>query len=513
MQPQARTLAAVWLLLLSAAAAHAQVAALPSLQTDLGPSILAVPSIPLFHASTAANLPAAAQSQQSSSSVSSSEHECLLSLTELQQQRQQGPGSKPMLQDSRPYTIAHRGASGVLPEHTLPAYTTAIAQGADFIECDLVVTRDLQLICRHEPNLNTTTDAWSLFPDRLATYDIDGERVTGIFACDLTLSEVQQLSAKQRWEFRQQAASRHSIPTFQQFLDTALSADRAIGIYPEVKHPTWHNQLPHMAAAGVTIEQLMLHQLHAFGYAASAPVGSAAWRSRPVFIQSFEPSSLKRLAASTNIPLVLLMGGWPGYVAPDSGMTHEQMTSDEFLAELATYAAGVGPWKSSLYQVVAHTSNKADHAHRQHHCEGCGSRGATSPEHRGLASDDGCCLEQPPNNSSSSSGSGSMDNAVAGAQLIHPDIGALTTGNAGGNSKVSVVSTGLTAKLHKHGLSVHPYTLRDEQQFVLEGCANIGCEFEWLFHNEHVDGGFADYPGTLYDWLIHRQQHKQQVLQ
>jgi len=474
MQLLAKTLAAVWLLLLSAAAAHAQVAALPSLQTDIGPSILAVPSIPLFHASTAANLPAAAQSQQSSSSGSSSEHECLLSLAELQQQRQQGAGSKPMLQDSRPYTIAHRGASGLLPEHTLPAYTTAIAQGADFIECDLVVTRDLQLICRHEPNLNTTTDAWSLFPDRLATYDIDGERVTGIFACDLTLSEVQQLSAKQRW---------------------------------------WHNQLPHMAAAGVTIEQLMLHQLHAFGYAASAPVRSAAWRSRPVFIQSFEPSSLKRLAASTNIPLVLLMGGWPGYVAPDSGMTHEQMTSDEFLAELATYAAGVGPWKSSLYQVVAHTSNKADHAHRQHHCEGCGSRGANSPEHRGLASDDGCCSEQLPNNSSSSSGSGSMDNAVAGAQLIHPDIGALTTGDAGGNSKVSVVSTGLTAKLHKHGLSVHPYTLRDEQQFVLEGCANIGCEFEWLFDDERVDGGFADYPGTLYNWLIHRQQQKQQVLQ
>eukprot|EP00775_Hariotina_reticulata_P005579 gene5579-5817_t len=318
----------------------------------------------MFHASSA-NPSAAATLGKSSASISSSERKYMLPLTTLQQQhhhnQEQNSTSKPLLQNSRPYTVAHRGASGLLPEHTIPAYTTAIAQGADFIECDLVVTRDLQLICRHEPNLNSTTNAWSVFPDRVTTYDIDGESVTGIFSCDLTLSEVQQLSAKQRWEFRQRTTSTFSIPTFQQFLDTAVSADRVIGIYPEVKHPTWHNQLPHMAAAGVTIEQLMLEQLEAAGYANSSPAGSAAWRSRPAFIQSFEPSSLKRLAAVTNIPLVLLMGGWPGYVAPDSGMTHKQMTSDEFLAELATYVAGVGTWKSSLYQVERVDGGFADY--------------------------------------------------------------------------------------------------------------------------------------------------------
>lgn len=127
----------------------------------------------------------------------------------------------------------------------------------------------------------------------------------------------------------------------------------------------------------------------------------------------------------------------------------------------------------------------------------------TGMEQQGLASDAVCCWTQQPNGSSNSSGI-----AVADVQFTHPDIGAATA-DARGRRKGSVTSTGLTAKLHKHGLSVHPYTLRNEQQFVLEGCACIACEFDWLFNQERVDGGFADYPGTLHDWLVHRQQQQQ----
>ncbi|KAF6257834.1 glycerophosphoryl diester phosphodiesterase family protein [Scenedesmus sp. NREL 46B-D3] len=333
---------------------------------------------------------------------------------------------KPPLQGNRPYVIAHRGASGPLPEHTLPAYTAAVAQGADFIECDVVVTQDLQLICRHEPNLNSTTDAWQHFSHRVATYTIDGEPVSGIFASDLTLAEIKQLRAKQRWAFRDRTHDgAFEVATLGEFLDVAQSAPRAVGIYPEVKHPTWHNALPQLWAANTTLEKLIVGALHARGYAASAPVNSAAWRAQPVFVQSFEPTSLQRLAGMTRMPLVLLMGGWDGYVAPDTGMSHEQMVGHAFLSELAGYVAGVGPWKNSLY--------------------------------------------------------------------------------TSGVGTVRLQSNGVVAKLHSYGFQVHPYTLRDEAQFVPDGCGgDVGCEIAWLFDGEGCDGGFADWPRTLHEWLLRR---------
>jgi glycerophosphoryl diester phosphodiesterase len=358
-------------------------------------------------------------------------------------------------------------------------------------ECDVVVTSDLQLICRHEPNLNSTTDAWQHFQDRAATYTIDGEAVSGVFAADLTLAEVKQLRAKQRWEFRDHSHDgTFEIPTLSQFLDVALSVPRAVGIYPEVKHPTWHNQLPQLLAANVTIEQLIVDALHARGYAASAPVSSAAWRAQPVFMQSFEPTSLRRLAGMTRMPLVLLMGGWEGYVAPDTGMSHDEMVGDQFLSELAGYVAGVGAWKSSLYTVV-------------------GSSGGSSVD-----SDDS-------NSSSAVAAAAAAAGVVAPCRsihcsnFIHPDVGRQVQEQDGSSSSSSgskdaveqtrIQSNGLVAKLHKHGFQVHPYTLRDEAQFVPDGCAgDVGCEFAWLFDREVVDGGFADWPGTLHDWLLQR---------
>lgn len=340
-------------------------------------------------------------------------------------------------------------------------------------ECDVVVTKDLQLICRHEPNLNSTTNAWSLFSDLARTYSIDGEAVTGIFAADLTLAEVKQLRAKQRWDFRDHSHDgAFSIPTLSEFLDVALSASRAVGVYPEVKHPTWHNGLPQMLEAHTSIEQLVVEQLHARGYAQSTPVGSPAWRTQPIFLQNFESTSLQKLARLTPVPLVLLMGGWPGYAAPDTGMMYEEMLSDEFLGQLAKYAAGVGPWKSSLYKVAQ-----------------SGSGGSSS-------SSLGPC------------------HSIHCSQFIHPDIGQSSehSGSSGSNTP-HVQSSGLVEKLHSYGFQVHPYTLRDESQFALQGCGGyIACEFAWLFNVEGIDGGFADHPGTLHDWLLQRQQQQQQQL-
>jgi glycerophosphoryl diester phosphodiesterase len=362
-------------------------------------------------------------------------------------------------------------------------------------ECDVVVTRDLQLICRHEPNLNSTTDAWQRFPDRAATYTIDGEVVSGIFAADLTLAEIKQLRAKQRWASRDHSHDgAFAIATLGEFLDVVLSAPRAVGIYPEVKHPSWHNALPQLLAAGTTIEQLIVEALHAHGYAASTTVNSDAWRAQPVFIQSFEPTSLRRLAGMTRMPLVLLMGGWEGYVAPDTGMTHDEMVSDEFLSELAGYVAGVGPWKSSLYAVV-----------------GCDESAS------------GVDMKSGSNDSSTGSSGAGVAAAVAVAapcrsihcsNFIHPDVGRQVEAPGSSSSsssevvvgKVRMQSNGLVGKLHGYGFAVHPYTLRDEAQFVPEGCAgDISCEFAWLFDSEGVDGGFADWPGTLHDWLQQRR--------
>jgi glycerophosphoryl diester phosphodiesterase len=354
-------------------------------------------------------------------------------------------------------------------------------------ECDVVVTQDLQLICRHEPNLNSTTDAWQHFQERAATYTIDGEAVSGIFAADLTLAEVKQLRAQQRWEFRDHSHDgAFAIPTLSEFLDVALSAPRAVGIYPEVKHPTWHNQLPQLLAANITAEQLIVDVLHARGYAASSPVNSAAWRAQPVFIQSFEPTSLQRLAAMTRMPLVLLMGGWEGYVAPDTGMTHDEMVGDEFLSELAGYVAGVGPWKSSLYTVEGAASNRVVDN------DDCNSSSAAS--------------------SAAAAGVAAPCRSINCSNFIHPDVGrqvqaqdSSSSSSTDGGVPKRIQSTGMVAQLHKHGFQVHPYTLRDEAQFVPEGCAgDISCEFAWLFDGERIDGGFADWPGTLHDWLLQR---------
>jgi glycerophosphoryl diester phosphodiesterase len=200
--------------------------------------------------------------------------------------------------------IAHRGASGERPEHTLEGYQLAIEQGADYIEPDLVMTRDGVLIARHENEIGGTTDVADHpeFAARRRSQSIDGEVMTGWFSEDFTLAEIKTLRARERLpKLRPQNTTfdgRFSVPTFDEILQLATESNRRrgveprIGIYPETKHPA------HFAAIGLPQEDAVLKALERFGYGRE---GS------PVFIQSFDPNNLRLLREMTHLPLVQLL--------------------------------------------------------------------------------------------------------------------------------------------------------------------------------------------------------------
>ena len=205
---------------------------------------------------------------------------------------------------SRVVVIAHRGASGQRPEHTLESYGLAIEEGADYIEPDLVMTRDGVLIARHENEIGGTTDVAQHpeFADRRRTQIIDGETMTGWFTEDFTLAEIKTLRARERLpELRPQNRvfdGRFTVPTFDEIMQLANEANTRrgnrprIGVYPETKHPA------HFARMGLAQEAAVLGALQRFGYAAD---GS------PVFIQSFDPANLRQLRGMTRLPLVQLL--------------------------------------------------------------------------------------------------------------------------------------------------------------------------------------------------------------
>jgi glycerophosphoryl diester phosphodiesterase len=200
--------------------------------------------------------------------------------------------------------IAHRGASGERPEHTLESYQLAIDQGADFIEPDLVMTRDRVLIARHENEIGSTTDvaAHPEFAGRRRTQVIDGEAMTGWFTEDFTLAEIKTLRARERLPRLRPANcafdGRLAVPTFDEIMQLASEASHwrggknGIGVYPETKHPA------HFASIGLTQERAVLQTLGRFGYERD---GS------PVYIQSFDSSNLRQLRAMTRLPLVQLL--------------------------------------------------------------------------------------------------------------------------------------------------------------------------------------------------------------
>ena len=200
--------------------------------------------------------------------------------------------------------IAHRGASGERPEHTLESYRLAIEEGADYIEPDLVVTGDGVLVARHENEIGGTTDVADHpeFAGRRRTQVIEGESLTGWFTEDFTLAELKTLRARERLpDLRPQNRvfdGRFEVPTFDEILQLVTDANRTrqggprIGIYPETKHPA------HFAAIGLPEERSVLETLDRFDYGRE---GS------PVFIQSFDPNSLRQLRTMTSLPLVQLL--------------------------------------------------------------------------------------------------------------------------------------------------------------------------------------------------------------
>lgn len=246
----------------------------------------------------------------------------------------------PQATPTHPVVIAHRGASGERPEHTLEAYRLAIAEGADFIEPDLVMTKDGHMVARHENEISGTTDvsAHPEFAGRKTTKTIDGHPITGWFTEDFTLAELKTLRARERMpQLRPDNAARYDgrfeIPTLEEILALVAEQDKAagrrIGLYPEIKHSTYFQAL------GLAMERPLIAALAKAGYSKA---------SDPVIIQSFEVNNLKTLHKMTKLKLVQLVASQAG--PPDvPGTTYAQMVTPAGLRTIATYAQAIGPEK------------------------------------------------------------------------------------------------------------------------------------------------------------------------
>jgi glycerophosphoryl diester phosphodiesterase len=241
-----------------------------------------------------------------------------------------------------PIIIAHRGASGERPEHTLLSYQLAIDQGADFIEPDLVPTKDGALVARHENEISGTTDVASHpeFAARKTSKTIDGAPVTGWFTEDFTLAELKTLRAKERLPQLRPENTRYDgkaeIPTLDEIIALAKQATRdtgrTIGIYPETKHPSY------FAAIGLPLEEKLVAKLRDAGWDRA---------DAPVFIQSFEVANLKKLKTMTRIPLIQLMAA-SGGPADHAEPSYAAMATAEGLARVAEYATGIGPERTMI---------------------------------------------------------------------------------------------------------------------------------------------------------------------
>ena len=242
--------------------------------------------------------------------------------------------------------FAHRGASGYRPEHTLAAYALAIKLGADYIEPDLVSTKDGVLVARHENEISGTTDVADHpeFAQRKTTKTIDGKPINGWFTEDFTLQELKTLRAKERLPDVRPGNTRYDgryeIPTFDEVLALARSESRkhgrTIGVAPETKHPTYFRSI------GLPLEKPLLRSLTRAGLNS---------RHAKVVIQSFETGNLRTLARETHVPLVQLTsatGGPYDLVAAGDSRTYADIMTPAGLRDVATYADWLGPDKNSI---------------------------------------------------------------------------------------------------------------------------------------------------------------------
>ncbi|NEU81987.1 esterase-like activity of phytase family protein [Nostoc sp. UIC 10630] len=371
------------------------------------------------------------------------------------------------LDGEAPKVIGHRGASGYRPEHTLESYKQAIERGADFIEPDLVVTKDGVLIARHEPALavlnadgtvnfsNTTTDVYKHpeFADRKKTVSLDGNTITGWFAEDFTLAEIKTLRAEERLPFRDHSFDgQFEIPTLTEIIDLVkqVEADtgKKIGIYPETKHPTY--LADEATYVGTTdkvnqnISQLLIDTLKANNFTDPSRI----------FIQSFEVGNLKELhdvimpAAGVDIPLVQLLDAsdidingkiiesqpYDLKVSGDT-RTYGDLRTPEGLAEVATYADGLGPWKRMIVSVKGTDAN----------------------------------------------GDGKADDVNGDGAVNDAD-------------KTTLPPSTLIQDAHNAGLQVHPYTFRAEDQYLAADYkGKLELEIQ-QFYQLGVDALFSDFP-------------------
>ena len=236
--------------------------------------------------------------------------------------------------------IAHRGASGYLPEHTLESYAMAYALGADFIETDLALTKDGIFVCIHDIYLEYTTNVREVFPDR-------ARKDEHWYVADFSLEEIKQFNVHERARANGIAYfpsrfplsfSKFEVPTFREMIELVQGLNKStggnVGIYPEIKKPGWHAQ------QGLPMEEALLEILNEYGYKS---------RDAKIFIQCFEDESLKKLRfeLGTDLPLVLLtwetIWNYGGDVKPFSA----KLTED-ILDEIAIYADGIGPYKNRI---------------------------------------------------------------------------------------------------------------------------------------------------------------------
>ncbi|UQA62832.1 glycerophosphodiester phosphodiesterase [Polyangium aurulentum] len=346
------------------------------------------------------------------------------------------------LSGEMPLVTGHRGASGYLPEHTLEAYTRAIEQGADFIEPDLVSTKDGHLVARHEPEIGLTTDVamHPEFADRKVKKMVDGIEVEGFFASDFTLAEIKTLRAIQPRAYRpQEFNGQYTIPTFDEVIalakEQSAKVGRTIGIYPETKHSTFHVDL------GLPLEDKLLAALEAAGWTKA---------DSPVIIQSFESKNLQELRKKTAVRIVQLIDGandvtgkmilkpptdkpYDFVVAMDP-RTNPDLLTDEGLKFIKTYADGVSPWKRYIVPSAGVDAN------------GDGTADDTNGD---MASDESDRTALPPND--------------------------------------------IIERAHAVGLFVHSWTFRNEKIFLAKDYEKPADEYE-QFYELGIDGVFSDFP-------------------
>ena len=350
------------------------------------------------------------------------------------------------LDGKRPLVIGHRGASGTFPEHTIASYTRAIEVGADFIEPDLVATKDGVLVARHEPFISGTTDVASRpeFANRKRVRNLDGVATDDWWVADFTLAELKTLRAKQAFADRDQSYNgKFEIPTFQEVIDLAKKESakrgRVIGIYPETKHPTFHH------AIGLPLEDRLVAQLKKAGWTK---------KTDPVFIQSFEVSNLKYLRTKTNLRLVQLIDaddvdkdGNISLAAPydkpydfavlGDKRTFKDLLTPDGLKEIKTYADAVGPWKPYLV----------------------------------------------PGKQIDADGDGKPDDLNKDGKIDEQD-------------RVLLPETGLVKAAHAAGLAIHTWTFRNEpKRLASDFKGDPAAEYK-LFFGLGVDGLFSDFPET-----------------